>query len=201
MSTTDGWLKLNFASCVIRKTRSLGALFICMKFGKTWRPISKKKAVGYVRTEIHQRKKRSDVFVWRSRMYIGNTTSCSSTERPSPAATSNHAAFSFGFSYRSRVRAFLIVLVCLQHAWFDLMRWWHIMHLVTYNSPSRIHLYRGFPFSPWLGFLLARNVIEWSTPKLMQYILTVVHQYMIRRVHKCETTSSRYNIQQCNKRS
>ena len=29
MSTTDGWLKLNFASCVIRKTRSLGALVLC----------------------------------------------------------------------------------------------------------------------------------------------------------------------------
>ena len=26
VSTTDGWLKLNFASCVIRQTRSLGAL-------------------------------------------------------------------------------------------------------------------------------------------------------------------------------
>ena len=26
VSTTDGWLKLNFASCVVRKTRSLGAL-------------------------------------------------------------------------------------------------------------------------------------------------------------------------------
>ena len=29
MSTTDGWLKLNFASCVERKTRSLGALVLC----------------------------------------------------------------------------------------------------------------------------------------------------------------------------
>ena len=29
MSTTDGWLKLNFASCVIRQTRSLGALALC----------------------------------------------------------------------------------------------------------------------------------------------------------------------------
>ena len=29
MSTTDGWLKLNFASCVIRQTRSLGALVLC----------------------------------------------------------------------------------------------------------------------------------------------------------------------------
>ena len=29
MSTTDGWLKLNFASCVIRKTRSLGTLVLC----------------------------------------------------------------------------------------------------------------------------------------------------------------------------
>ena len=29
MSTTDGWLKLNFASCVVRKTRSLGALVLC----------------------------------------------------------------------------------------------------------------------------------------------------------------------------
>ena len=29
MSTTDGWLKINFASCVIRKTRSLGALVLC----------------------------------------------------------------------------------------------------------------------------------------------------------------------------
>jgi len=29
VSTTDGWLKLNFASCVIRKTRSLGALVLC----------------------------------------------------------------------------------------------------------------------------------------------------------------------------
>ena len=28
MSTTDGWLELNFASCVIRQTRSLGALVI-----------------------------------------------------------------------------------------------------------------------------------------------------------------------------
>ena len=29
MSTTDGWLKLNFASWVVRKTRSLGALAPC----------------------------------------------------------------------------------------------------------------------------------------------------------------------------
>ena len=29
MSTTDGWLKLNFASCVVRKTRSMGALVPC----------------------------------------------------------------------------------------------------------------------------------------------------------------------------
>ena len=29
MSTTDGWLKLIFASCVIRQTRSLGALVLC----------------------------------------------------------------------------------------------------------------------------------------------------------------------------
>ena len=29
VSTTNGWLKLNFASCVIRKTRSLGALVLC----------------------------------------------------------------------------------------------------------------------------------------------------------------------------
>ena len=29
MSTTDGWLKLNFASCVVRKTGSLGALVLC----------------------------------------------------------------------------------------------------------------------------------------------------------------------------
>ena len=29
MSTTDGWLKLNFASCVIRQTRSLGAFVLC----------------------------------------------------------------------------------------------------------------------------------------------------------------------------
>ena len=29
MSTTDGWLKLNFASCVIRQTRSLGVLVLC----------------------------------------------------------------------------------------------------------------------------------------------------------------------------
>ena len=29
MGTTDGWLKLNFASCVVRKTRSLGALVLC----------------------------------------------------------------------------------------------------------------------------------------------------------------------------
>ena len=29
MSTTDRWLKLNFASCVTRKTRSLGALVLC----------------------------------------------------------------------------------------------------------------------------------------------------------------------------
>ena len=27
--TTDGWLKLKFASCVVRKTRSLGALVLC----------------------------------------------------------------------------------------------------------------------------------------------------------------------------
>ena len=29
MSTTDEWLQLNFASCVTRKTRSLGALMLC----------------------------------------------------------------------------------------------------------------------------------------------------------------------------
>ena len=29
VSTTYGWLKLNFASCVVRKTRSLGALVLC----------------------------------------------------------------------------------------------------------------------------------------------------------------------------
>ena len=29
MSTTDGWLKLNFASCVIRQTCALGALVLC----------------------------------------------------------------------------------------------------------------------------------------------------------------------------
>ena len=29
MSTTDGWLKLSFASCVVRETRSLGALVSC----------------------------------------------------------------------------------------------------------------------------------------------------------------------------
>ena len=29
MSTTDWRLKLNFASCVVRKTRSLGALEVC----------------------------------------------------------------------------------------------------------------------------------------------------------------------------
>ena len=29
MSTTDGWLKRNFASSVVRKTRSLGALVQC----------------------------------------------------------------------------------------------------------------------------------------------------------------------------
>ena len=29
MSTTDGWLRLNFASCVIRQARSLGALVLC----------------------------------------------------------------------------------------------------------------------------------------------------------------------------
>ena len=29
VSTTDGWLKLNFASCVISKTRALGALVLC----------------------------------------------------------------------------------------------------------------------------------------------------------------------------
>ena len=29
MSTTDGWLKFNFASGVIRQTRSLGALVLC----------------------------------------------------------------------------------------------------------------------------------------------------------------------------
>ena len=28
VSTTDGWLKLNFASCVMRQTRSLGALVL-----------------------------------------------------------------------------------------------------------------------------------------------------------------------------
>ena len=28
-STTDGWLRLNFASCVAPKTRSLGALVLC----------------------------------------------------------------------------------------------------------------------------------------------------------------------------
>ena len=28
VSTTDGWLKLNFASCVIHQTRSLGALVL-----------------------------------------------------------------------------------------------------------------------------------------------------------------------------
>ena len=29
VSTTDGWLKLNFASCVISQTRSLGVLVLC----------------------------------------------------------------------------------------------------------------------------------------------------------------------------
>ena len=29
MSATDGWLKLNFASCVIRQTRSLRVLVVC----------------------------------------------------------------------------------------------------------------------------------------------------------------------------
>ena len=29
MSTTDGWLKLDFATCVIHQTRSLGALVLC----------------------------------------------------------------------------------------------------------------------------------------------------------------------------
>ena len=29
MSPTDGWLKLNFASCVVRKTRSVGVLVLC----------------------------------------------------------------------------------------------------------------------------------------------------------------------------
>ena len=29
VSATDGWLKLNFAGCVIRQTRSLGALVLC----------------------------------------------------------------------------------------------------------------------------------------------------------------------------
>ena len=29
MSTTDGWFKLNFLSCVVRETRSLGALVLC----------------------------------------------------------------------------------------------------------------------------------------------------------------------------
>ena len=29
VSTTDGWLKLNFARCVIRQTRSSGALVRC----------------------------------------------------------------------------------------------------------------------------------------------------------------------------
>ena len=29
MNTTDGWLKLNFESCVVCKTRSLGALVLC----------------------------------------------------------------------------------------------------------------------------------------------------------------------------
>ena len=29
MSATDGWLKLNFASCVTSQTRSWGALVLC----------------------------------------------------------------------------------------------------------------------------------------------------------------------------
>ena len=29
MSTTDRWLKVNFASCVIRQTRSLGVFVLC----------------------------------------------------------------------------------------------------------------------------------------------------------------------------
>ena len=29
VSTTDGWSKLNFASCVIRQTHSLGLLVLC----------------------------------------------------------------------------------------------------------------------------------------------------------------------------
>ena len=29
MSTTDGWLKLKLASCVVRKTRSLDTLVLC----------------------------------------------------------------------------------------------------------------------------------------------------------------------------
>ena len=29
VSSTDGWLKVKFASCVVRKTRSLGALVLC----------------------------------------------------------------------------------------------------------------------------------------------------------------------------
>ena len=29
VSSTDGWLKVKFASCVVRKTRALGALVLC----------------------------------------------------------------------------------------------------------------------------------------------------------------------------
>ena len=29
VSATDGWLKLNFASCVVRRTHSLGVLVLC----------------------------------------------------------------------------------------------------------------------------------------------------------------------------
>ena len=36
MSTTDGWLKLNFASCVIRQTRSLGVLVLSSIFNKVF---------------------------------------------------------------------------------------------------------------------------------------------------------------------
>ena len=36
MSATDGWLKLHFASCVIRITRSLGVLVLCSNWTKVF---------------------------------------------------------------------------------------------------------------------------------------------------------------------
>ena len=36
MSTTDGWLELNVASCVIRQTRSLGVLVLCSNWNRVF---------------------------------------------------------------------------------------------------------------------------------------------------------------------